>query len=180
MEGLFPDGKELPVKVISDFSALSDVEIGKIIILKKRTIPGNFCGPETSISHTPALIIHRIVAKFQGQNRFYFWEKGDNDCFPKICAPEDILGIVAGIEGHPDLQLSMQPGIWRKKNKKLLQFYTVASRIYVLITGRNIEINRNNNQNQGLKRQSLIKKIPQKVFWSLFYLICSFLDLKGK
>lgn len=235
MEGLFPDGKELRVKVNSDFIA-DELEIGRIVILKKHS-----------------LIIHRIVGKFWGQNQFYFWEKGDNDCYPKLCIKENILGIVTGIEDYPDFRVKHHPSLWRQKNTELLKFYKIANKIYVLIMGGNVGMGTNvemgtnvgigenvrtgknvgtggnvgmgtnvgmgenvekganvvtgtdvgmggnagigGNMGKGAnvgmggnvgmgrnmnQRHGLIEKLRRKGFWSLFYLICSLLDLKGK
>lgn len=200
MEGLFPDGKELRVKVISDFLA-DDLEEGQIIILKKKP-PSGHLGRQSSelisdkkqkedkkISKesTYSFIIHRIVGKFKRQNQVYFWEKGDNDCYPKICPQEDILGVVIDVEDYPDFPATQKPFEWQQRNKKLLKFYTGAEKIYSLIMGensgidqhreepKNSEVNKNNEQIRGL-----IKKILRKGFLSLFYLICSFLNLKGK
>lgn len=183
MAGLFPDKKELQIQVGSDITTdYATLELGKVIILRKREIPGNFPKVKKSISQArrkgegkisertgQTLIIHRIVGKFSLQSHLYFLEKGDNDCFPKLCTPENILGIVMDIKGHPESQIKLKPGLWQERNRKLLKFYQMVGKMYVLIEGGKVS-----------QRQGIIKKIVRKGFWFTLYLVCSFFDLKGK
>ena len=97
MDGLFPDGQTFRAKVWTDFTAESDIHIGKIVILKKKkdVSLSNPC-PETEMptlspeTEKPIFIIHRIVGRFCFKGQLSFWEKGDNDYFPKVCYPEEI------------------------------------------------------------------------------------------
>ncbi len=179
MAGLFLNGKVFKVHINSaDF----DLEIGRVIILKKEGIQGYsfrqaksaFRAGEKEGRKIPELmehflLIHRIVAKFNLQGRLCLWEKGDNDRFPKACKLENVLGIVTDIEDHPELITKLQPDLWRKRNRKLLKFYNIVGKIFVVIEGR-----------EGNKRRGLLQKIQQKGFWSIFYFVCSLFDLKGK
>ena len=175
MEGLFPSGEIFLACVQSDFVAESDLWAGKIVILKKRKTSGSFFGqdelkrekdiPELA-EHT--LIIHRIVGRFYVGNRLAFWEKGDNDCFPKLCFSDDILAIVTDIEDNPELFIKLQPDLWQERNRKLLLFYQIAGKIYASM------------ENRFVHKWEIFNKIWRKVFWSLLYLFCSFFDLKGQ
>ncbi|MGA1823704.1 MAG: hypothetical protein ACMUIP_03500 [bacterium] len=154
MKGLFPDREEVRVKVQSDFSDELDLEIGMVVILKKKIVP-----------EQSSLIIHRITGKFLLNGKVYVWEKGDNDYFPKLCDSENIIGIVIGICDRPGIESLLDPHIWQKQNRTLLRFYARAGRIYAFIEERKI------NQ--------ILKKIFLKGFFTLLYCICSLLSLKG-
>ncbi|MEW5803155.1 MAG: hypothetical protein AB1847_13740 [bacterium] len=175
MDGVFPDGQSLLAKVWTDFDAGCDLQIGRIVIFKKKkpfssckfaSSDHRFSPSEAAQQHV--LIIHRIVARFFLKGQLSFWEKGDNDYFPKVCYPEEIVGIVMDIEGHPEIFQRLQPGPWQRRNRKLLRFYKTVGMIYTFI-----EEGRDN------QRLELIYKIGHRGFWCILYFLCSFLNLKG-
>ena len=59
MDGLFPDREEVRVRVQSDFVAESDLEIGRVVILKKKVV-----------SDKHSLIIHGIIGKLFLNGKF--------------------------------------------------------------------------------------------------------------
>lgn len=186
MKGLFPDGKTLSAKVWTDFSPESDLQVGRIVILRKRKPPSthHFCQNgltfqqenDVGSSSTAAgtLIIHRIVGRFCLKNRLLFWEKGDNDYFPKVCYPDEIAAIVMNIEGHSELSPRLQPVLWQKRNQKLLKFYKMAGRIYALL-----EKGRENQKGGKSQWQDFSYRAFRKGFWYAFHFLCSFFNLKG-
>jgi len=165
MDGLFSDGQTLRARVWIDFAAESDLHIGRIIILKKKKALVCPFIPETE---KPIFIIHRIVGRFCFKGQLSFWEKGDNDYFPKVCYPEEIAAIVMGIEDHPEIFERLQPELWQERNRKLIKFYQAVGRIYALI-----------EEGRGDRRQKIFYKVWRKGFWSIFYFLCSFFNLKG-
>lgn len=186
MAGLFADGKILSAKVWTDFIPEFDLQVGRIIILRKKLPPStrHFCQDELTLqlrsdeenSSTAGytLIIHRIVGKFCLKDQLFLWEKGDNDYFPKACYPDEIAAIVVGIEGQSELSPKLQPGLWQKRNQKLLKFYKMAGMIYALI-----EKDRGKQKGRKSQRQDFFSKAFRKGFWCTFHFLCSFFNLKG-
>jgi hypothetical protein len=180
MDGLFPDGQTYRAKVWTDFTAASDIHIGRIVILKKRRTLSRPSIPETEMSETempitgssetekPILIIHRIVGRFCFKGQLSFWEKGDNDYFPKVCYPEEIASIVTGIEDHPEFSEKLRPDLWQERNRNLIKFYQAVGRVYALI-----------EDGRGDRRQEIFYKVWRKGFWFTFYFFCSSFNLKG-
>jgi hypothetical protein len=165
MDGLFPDGQTLQVRVWTEFSADTDLLVGRIVILKKRITA---IRPTTYHAEKHTLIIHRIVGKFRFKDHLSFWEKGDNDYYPKVCYPEEIAAIVTDIEAQPETSDKLQPDLWQKRNLKLLKFYRAVGRIYAFI-----------EEGRGDCRQEILYKVWRKGFWITFYLVCSLFNLKG-
>jgi hypothetical protein len=174
MDGLFPNGQTFRAKVWTDFIAESDIHIGEIVILKKKKMLAHPNPVEVREHPSPPgterhiLIIHRIVGRFCFKGQLSFWEKGDNDYFPKICYPEEIISIVTEIEDHPEFFEKLRHDLWKERNRKLVTFYQSVGRVYALIEG-----------GRGDHRQEIFYKVWRKGFWFTFYFMCSFFNLKG-
>lgn len=186
MSGLFPDGETLSAKVWTDFIPESDLQVGRVVILRRkkklasdRFGQNNLLSPqknnkENNSLASDTLIIHRLVSRFCLKNQLLFWEKGDNDYFPKICQPEEIAAIVLAIEGQPELSSKLQPDLWQKRNQKLLKFYAMAGRIYTLIE--TCEKNQRNSENH---KPDFFYRASRWGFWCMFHFLCSLFNLKG-
>jgi hypothetical protein len=171
MEGLFSDGQILRARVWINFAAESDLHIGRIVILKKEKAAARPSSSEIEIPsqiEKPVFIIHRIVGRFCFKGQLSFWEKGDNDYFPKECYPEDIAAIVIGIEGHEEIAERLQPDFWQERNRNLVRFYKIFGIVYALA-----------GDGRGEHRKKIFYKVWRKGFWSSFYFLCSFFNLKG-
>ncbi|MGA1869509.1 MAG: hypothetical protein ACMUJM_13300 [bacterium] len=156
MENLFFDGENIPVTVKSDFIPEIDLKIGMVVILRKKLMPGK----------KYSFIVHRIIGVLYLKGYCYVLEKGDNDYFPKVCPSENIVGIVIGINDRPDFNMKLDPELWQKRNSTLLKFYKIVGGIYSFIEERNIN--------------KSFKKIWERGFLSIIYVICSLFNLKGR
>lgn len=182
MEGLFPDGEEMKIGLKSDYND-EDLVVGRVILLKKRLIFSDRIDQENyplgnkrgSCQDTDySFIIHRIVAKKKWQSNLFFFEKGDNDCFPKLCKKNEIIGVILKVEDNPQLWPKLQPQSWQAANRYLVWFFNLALAVYLCL----------GQEEGGTERKFSIRKwfssLVARIFWMSFYLICSLFNLRGQ